>query len=232
MTTGMTREEIIEAAKRAEIEAGSPISRSDFERITGISQYHIYRLFPEGGWSEVKRLGSLQRHPKDNEQLNDDVLLAEFHRIATEVGQIPTWSIFAHHANISADVVRRRFGGLQGTLKAYRTWLEENEPDSPLLEQIQLKSKHELPAPPMTGTILPSQLWAKGDGPVFGPPIDFRGLRHAPINEQGVVFLFGMISYELGFIVEAIHAAYPDCEASKSLSLAAYRLSNTLLFRG
>jgi hypothetical protein len=40
-------------------------------------------------------------------------------------------------------------------------------------------------------------------------------LRHAPINEQGVVFLFGMVSYELGFIVEAIHAAFPDCEAKR-----------------
>ncbi len=28
---------------------------------------------------------------------------------------------------------------------------------------------------------------------VFGEPIDFRGLRFAPVNEQGVVYLFGMI---------------------------------------
>ena len=215
MTVEITRETIIDAAKRAETEAGAPISRPDFERLTGISQYHIYRLFPEGGWSEVKRLSELQRHPKDNEQLSDDELLAEFHRVAGELEQIPTWTVFAHRATISADVVRRRFGGLQGTLKRYRTWLEEREPSSPLLEQLQSKSKHELPAPPMIATAPRQQAWAKGDGPMFGPPIDFRGLRHAPINEQGVVFLFGMVSYELGFIVEAIHAAFPDCEAKR-----------------
>lgn len=215
MTVEITRETIIDAAKRAETEAGAPISRPDFERLTGISQYHIYRLFPEGGWSEVKRLGELQRHPKDNEQLSDDELLAEFHRVAGGLEQIPTWTVFAHRATISADVVRRRFGGLQGTLKRYRTWLEEREPSSPLLEQLQSKSKHELPAPPLIATAPRQQAWAKGDGPMFGPPIDFRGLRHAPINEQGVVFLFGMVSYELGFIVEAIHAAFPDCEAKR-----------------
>jgi hypothetical protein len=44
-----------------------------------------------------------------------------------------------------------------------------------------------------------------------------RGLRHAPINEQGVVFLFGIVAYELGFIVEAVHAGYPDCEAKRRL---------------
>ena len=215
MAAEITRQTIIEAAKRAETEAGGPISRPDFERLTGISQYHIYRLFPEGGWSEVKRLGELQRHPKDNEQLSDDELLAEFHRVAAEMGQIPTWTAFAHRASVSADVVRRRFGGLQGTLKRYRTWLEEHSPSSPLLEQLQSKSKHELPAPPTIGTGVTSPAWAKNDGPMFGPPIDFRGLRHAPINEQGVVFLFGMVSYELGFIVEAIHAAFPDCEAKR-----------------
>jgi hypothetical protein len=46
--------------------------------------------------------------------------------------------------------------------------------------------------------------WPKSETTEFGQPINFRGLRHAPINEQGVVFLFGMVSYELGFIVEAV----------------------------
>ena len=35
---------------------------------------------------------------------------------------------------------------------------------------------------------------AKNAGPQFGKPLDFRGLRRAPINEQGVVYLFGIIS--------------------------------------
>lgn len=212
----ITREMVIDAARRAEMEAAGPTSRADFERLTGISQYHIYRLFPEGGWSEVKRLGDLQRHPKDNEPLTDEELLDEFHRVASELGQIPTWPVFANRAAVSADVVRRRFGGLQGTLRRYSAWLTEHHPDSALLDDLQAKSKHELPPPPAASpTLLQPGAWDRGDGPMFGPPIDFRGLRHAPINEQGVVFLFGMVSYELGFIVEAVHAAYPDCEAKR-----------------
>ncbi len=54
-------------------------------------------------------------------------------------------------------------------------------------------------------------------GPVFGAPLNFRGLRHAPINEQGVVYIFGMVSYELGFIVEALQSAFPDCEAKRHI---------------
>jgi hypothetical protein len=117
--------------------------------------------------------------------------------------------------------VRRGFGGLQGTLTAYRDWLEANEPNSPLLDQLQTKSRHEIPTPPAVSTdaeIAPSKpSWERIDGPVYGAPIDFRGLRPAPVNEQGVVFLFGMVAYELGFIVEAVHAAYPDCDAKRCI---------------
>jgi hypothetical protein len=47
----------------------------------------------------------------------------------------------------------------------------------------------------------------------YGPVLDFRGLRHAPINEQVVVFLFGMLAAELGFVVESIQGGFPDCDA-------------------
>ncbi len=50
---------------------------------------------------------------------------------------------------------------------------------------------------------------------LYGEPIEFRGLRHAPINEQGVVYLFGMVSRELGFSIEAIQTGFPDCEGKR-----------------
>ena len=50
---------------------------------------------------------------------------------------------------------------------------------------------------------------------IFGQPIDFRGLRFAPINEQGVVYLFGMISSEIGFYIESVRTGFPDCEGKR-----------------
>ena len=212
-----TKDSIVAAAKEAARKAGPALSRGDFERLTGISQYYIYRAFPEGGWLEVKRLAGLERHPKNNVSFSNDELLAEFHRVAESLGKVPSWSLFAAHASVSADVGRRRFGGLQGTLVRYRSWLEENCPDSPVLAELQARSRHEIPVPPPTtiSGIRVAPEWGKSTGPEFGAPINFRGLRHAPINEQGVVFLFGMVSYELGFVVEAVHNAYPDCEAKR-----------------
>lgn len=211
----ITRESIIEAAKEAAKQVAGPLSRADFVRITEISMHQIYTKFPEGGWSEVKQVAGLAFHPQ-GKPLSDDDLLKEFHRIASALGNIPTWMVFSGRANISADVVRKRFGGTKGTKQKYIDWLKVNYPDSPLLSRIKVKEKSPAPIKEVPTAKLSSE-WEKGDGPVYGAPIDFRGLRHAPINENGVIFLFGMVSYELGFSVEAIHNAYPDCEAKRCI---------------
>ena len=52
---------------------------------------------------------------------------------------------------------------------------------------------------------------------LLGEPLNFRGLQHAPINEQGVVFLFGMVCRELGYLVEAVQTGFPDCEGKRKV---------------
>ena len=212
-----TQVELLQAARRASKEQEHPLSKRDFIRISGISERQIYRLFPDGGWSELKELAGLVKHPRHHERLEDHEILTEFHSVATELGEIPTWSQFDARAQISVDVLRRRFGGRKGVLERYRAWLEQNEPKSPLLGELvePIQQVPSLANRPMTASPDPASVWAKGDGTQYGAPIDFRGLRHAPINEQGVVFLFGMVSQELGFLVEAVHASFPDCEAKR-----------------
>jgi len=228
----ISRNDIIELAKEMAEKSPSPLSRNEFTRQTGITQHYIYKFFPEGGWREVKRLAGMERHPKDMAPLSDAELLKEYHRVVSTLGYIPTWSVLDAKAQVSSDVIRKRFGGLRGTLTKYRDWLLSNAPESPLLEKLDLKSRHEMPnttssngAPQGT---LPTR-WGKLEGSEFGPPISFRGLRHAPINEQGVVFLFGMISYELGFIVEAVHSSFPDCEAKRKIDREGRRWQRVLI---
>jgi hypothetical protein len=62
-------------------------------------------------------------------------------------------------------------------------------------------------------TIKPQK--AKAKPRVSVEPIDFRGLRFAPASRQGVVYLFGMISDEMGFIIESFIAEFPDCEGKR-----------------
>lgn len=194
-----TRESIVEEARKTAAKVDGPLSKNAFRQQTGISDYYIYRLFPERGWTEIRELAGLPRHPQDNESLEDDDLLKELHRVVEHFGEIPTGARFASVASISFDTLKKRFVGRDGVLARYREWLAVNHPDSPLLKSLQVKSRHEIIPPPVAITPSPRTEWTKGDGLVYGAPINFRGLRHAPINEQGVVYLFGMVSAELGF---------------------------------
>jgi len=209
----ITREELIAAVIRASNLQDTPLSRRDFQKLTGIRENQIYRLFPNGGWAELKRQANLDPHPRTRQKMTDDYLLEEFHRVVINLGKIPNWALFASLARISPDVIRRRFGGNRGTIKRYRDWLLINCPDSPILDKLTAESVNTLPNLPEKTkgqeNILFSS-WNKNENIEFGQPLDFRGLRHAPINEQGVIFLFAMISYEIGFIIEAIHASFPD----------------------
>lgn len=211
-----TREDIIRAAKDAAEANGGVLSRADFERCAGISQYHIYQLFPKGGWAEVRTLAGIGKHTMDHPRLTDDSILMEYHRVVRELGRLPrSWAEFGDTASISADVIRRRFGGSKGVIAQYRTWLGNRGLDVAWLG--------ELAPPPAPSEDRPRERqsrggagsWTKTHGPEYGAPLNFRGLQHAPINELGVVYLFGMVSTDLNIIVESVQQAFPDCEAKR-----------------
>jgi hypothetical protein len=50
---------------------------------------------------------------------------------------------------------------------------------------------------------------------VIGDIINFRGMGHAPTNEQGVVALFAMVARDLGYYIQEIGTAFPDCTARR-----------------
>jgi hypothetical protein len=79
---------------------------------------------------------------------------------------------------------------------------------------------HKSPSSPPPNKVPPKKLRFAPleDRPTYGRPIDFRGLRHEPVNEQGVVLLFGMVAKELGYIVEAVQSGFPDCEAKRQIA--------------
>lgn len=51
--------------------------------------------------------------------------------------------------------------------------------------------------------------------PVYGDRIYGCRMAHAPMNEQGVVLLFGMLAEKLGYEIEMVRTGYPDCEAKR-----------------
>ena len=147
--------------------------------------------------------------------LSDDDLFRSILEAERALGHEPGCLEYQSNRLYSVRPFRRRFGKWSDVLAYYRKWKSGQGLEfadmtvQPNQDQRGKKIDNETPAEPRgvmpvrTGST-PSQL--------YGEPIDFRGLRHAPINEQGVVYVFAMVSRELGFNVEAIQQGFPDCE--------------------
>jgi hypothetical protein len=58
----------------------------------------------------------------------------------------------------------------------------------------------------------------KKDRPVMGEPIDRLPMTNAPVNELGVMVLFGMVAAGLGLQVESVQGKFPDCMAKRQVA--------------
>ena len=67
------------------------------------------------------------------------------------------------------------------------------------------------------GEILPPKRPLMAGRSVYGPLLLAPGLVHEPMDELGVVYVFGMVAYKLGFAVLRTQATFPDCEAIREI---------------
>src|SRR5712691_4072531 len=66
---------------------------------------------------------------------------------------------------------------------------------------------------------------------IVGDVINYRGFVYGPVNEMGVVAIFSKISEDIGFIIEEIRAAYPDCIARKQVAKGWERVAIELEYK-
>lgn len=191
------------------------VSRREFKIETGISERQIRKHFVS--WNDFVQSAGLQ--PTDVSRIHDDILLEEMYRVfISQKGIIPAIR-FDKECKYSYDVYRRRFGNKWNViLLKFLEWVKVNHHDFPyaddLLEQKQDRNAVQTKKDSISESV---RSWPDTGKRAYGPILNFRGLQHAPINEQGVVFLFGMIANELGFIVESIANEYPDCVAKRRI---------------
>jgi len=210
-----TKQQIIEEIRRIanNLDVKS-LKKKDFQRYSKISSSTVRYHFST--WNEaIKEAGLIPIDSieviKKKELINDNELLLDLIRLYNNNGKEPTWSLINAKGKYSTKPYRDRWKTIkEAFLIAKQKFPERISPDvqKPDTEYQEIESIKVTPQ-----TVKP-KITKKGRI-IFGEPIDFRGLRFAPVNEQGVVYLFGMISHELGFLIESIRTEYPDCEGKR-----------------
>jgi hypothetical protein len=219
------KSDVVDAIRNVASQLGRAPSRSEFKAAAATSEYQILRHFPS--WREALRASGYEP-TSTNVRLGDDVLLEEWGALVRKHRHTPTRSQYRTEGRYSPGVFERHFGPWSAIPERFRSIARTN-PDwadvAALLPVFTATGVRTLPvAMPVddhewTANVSTARhKHTKLDGvPTYGGPIDFRGLRHQPVNEQGVVFLFGMVARELGYLVEAVQTGYPDCEAKRQI---------------
>ncbi len=205
---------IAEIQRVAEFLKTSELSQRQFKIHSRVSIGTVWNTF--GSWKEALRAANLKSAPLPKRvKIPDDELLREIIRLTKEIGKTPSISQMLSKGRFSAKPYISRWNSFGNACKiAFAQYgfpkASSNPADMSPQEAPQRLGNHLVF--PQTTKSVDTQRRKKIQ---FGEPIDFRGLRFAPINEQGVVYLFGMISRELGFLIESLRTDYPDCEGKR-----------------
>lgn len=158
-------------------------------------------------------------------------LETRFHRWSQVPAAFVQFAESTGHSSKWSDVIEKIHHGPMPTRGGGRHWLKKRKPGAALSKQRQSPSSISILPPPLhdkrcvTPAMLPVLLRGAPDlagffprhifpdRPLLGPPTNLPALAHEPINEMGVVLLFGMLAHYLGFIIESVQMGFPDCEA-------------------
>ena len=213
----ITRESLIAKAQELAAADGQQyVLRRDFMRRTHISEHHVLKHFDS--WTDFFTQAGLQ--PQFTQPVEDAELLEAARKAFVEQGGISTFQRLIKGVPYGRKRYQRQWGTWPLFLGAFREWITETDPAFPHLAElesrIQSDSNSQVAAVVTSGRRSAGG-WESTGGRKFGPFLNFRGLQHAPINEQGVVLLFGMVAFELGYVVESVATGFPDCEAKRRI---------------
>ena len=222
--TPPSKSELLDAIRQCAAELGHPPSRSQFLAKSGLTEYYILKHFRS--WRDAQSAAGVEPN-MGNVQLADEDLLADWGAYVREHRHIPTRDQYRRDGKFSPSTFEKHFGPWSSLPVKFRHYANElpewadvlalmPEVGAPRVSQGEIQSRERtVPLRNVRSQVRHPKLVNR---PTYGDPIDFRGLRHEPVNEQGVVFLFGMVAKELGYMVEAVQGAYPDCEAKRQIA--------------
>jgi hypothetical protein len=212
------RDELISQVQETAARLGKrTLSKAQFQRETGTSEWQVTKHFDS--WNDLVRASGLQPHTQ-NLRIEDDDLMRAMRDAYVAAGGIVSVPRFRKACLYGDNVYSKRWGGFRNAQLQLRVWVEANDPDFPYLDQLPASRQAAAPLVERADrapTTRESQL-----GDFYGEIINFRSLQHAPVNEQGVVLLFGMVAHDLGFVVERVQSGYPDCEAKRRVKGGRY----------
>ncbi|HWB58721.1 MAG TPA: hypothetical protein VG733_04480 [Chthoniobacteraceae bacterium] len=199
---------------------GQRLSLRQFLASTGLGRYDVSKFFDS--WSEVMRAAGAP-FDVNGRRVPRERLLADWGAVAWKLRRLPSAKAYKVHGNYGFSTLSRCFGGWAAVKNAFREYAAGKDEWAEVLALVEGRKAVTAGAPAAPKKPSPRIRRRRQDHFAFGEPLLITGLRNAPTNESGVIYLFGVIGERLGFQVEAIRTAFPDCVAKRRMSSGEWR---------
>ena len=219
------KQQIVSSIEKIAKKLGRAPSQREFNSLSELSTYHVLRHFRS--WNDAVRASRLRPYTL-NIKPKDHALLEDWGRAVRRHRGVPPRRVYSQEGKYNPGTLEKRFGPWSRLPETFRNFARRKPQWTDVVSL--------LPGPlppgrqpggsrlhPQNGSSFPApsrEKWhahRKGR-PTYGNPTRFPGLPHEPINEQGVVLLFGMLAKKLGYLVENVQTGFPDCEAMRLIA--------------
>ena len=212
----MTREEVIAAIQACTEKLGRVPTRVELAKLAGLSRHDVNRYF--GNYMTALKECGLEK-TGGGMKLGVERIFEDWTRTVRANKKLPTAFEFEKESRYSVRPFRRLFGSWSKVPEGMKRYAMERGLTNDwqdVLELIDGEANGQADGQREAGGRAAGQILA--DRPVYGRVLRPCPLVCAPVNEAGVIFLFGALAEGMGFQMLRIQAEYPDGEALRTMA--------------
>jgi len=210
----VTKEEIITAIRSSAEELGRVPTVANLKVMRRIGLRTVKRYF--GRYADALREAGFDPIGQGY-RVDLKTLFEDWAEVARRVGKLPSISAYNKYSRYSVGPLITRFGGWTEVPRGMLQFVRESGIGEGWEDVLKVIEAHENfnSGPPKRSNA--ANVKCKSKGPWYGPPLSPGALVHAPTNEMGVVYLFGMMAGQLGMVATRFQTEFPDCEVMREV---------------
>jgi Homing endonuclease associated repeat len=219
----MSKEEMTLVVRELAEKLGRVPTMIDLERMTGINKNEVRRTI--GTYREFIESSGIEGRRPHGQKVSTHALFVDWAGVVRKPGKIPTITEFQLHGSYTYRPLYRCWGSWSHIAAGMLDYIRNEsltdawgDVEGVICSYLEQQGRN-LAATVTDGATnrLVTRHRAVTGSPIYGRPLFPYPLIHAPINENGVILLFGMLAQRLGYAVGRVKAEFPDCDAFREL---------------
>ena len=213
----MSREEIMTTIQGLAEKLGRVPTLSELKMMTPVGRRGVRNHFT----TYTNALIECGLETSGKQRIAMEALFEDWAKVARQMQKVPSALGYEERGAYSAKVIQKRCGSWRRVPYMMLRFAQEHGLEKQWPDVVAMARAEKELSWPATESLWPGHEAARWDvftnRPVYGTPMTMGPLAHAPTNEMGVVFLFGAMVLDLGYVVTLLQAEFPDCEALRQV---------------